>query len=452
MLRIEDSDRERSSEVYERSLLEGLRWLGIDWDEGPDVGGPLGPYRQSERFERYRAVAERLLASGRAYECFCSSERLDALREEQSRAGLTPAYDRRCRDLAPAERAQRRAQGERPVIRFRVPDGQTRVQDSIAGEVVFENAEIDDWVMVRSEGSPTYNFCVVCDDADMRVTHVLRGEEHLTNTPKQVLLFQALGIPPPQYAHLPLMLGKDKKKLSKRTGDTSLQEYRDKGYPPEAVGNFLGLQGWALDDKTTLFSLSDLVTHFDPKDVRPGGSIFDPDKFLWIAGEYIRKEELGRLAERVAPFVIAAGLMKAEEITSRRAWFEKAVASERERVRLYSEFPDRLRYLFADDREVLYQEKALENSRKHPESRSLLMEYLSWLSPKLERGSGPSELREETRSWLAQRGLGPPVLFQPLRCVLTGATGGADLFDVIELLGPERTLRRIERGIERLFA
>lgn len=450
-MRIEDSDRERSSEVYERSLVDALRWLGIAWDEGPDVGGPYGPYRQSERFERYRAVAERLLASGRAYECFCSSERLDTLREGQSRFGLTPAYDRRCRGLDPAERVQRRARGEQHVIRFRVPDGDTRVQDSVAGEVLFKNAEIDDWVMVRSEGSPTYNFCVVCDDADMRITHVLRGEEHLTNTPKQVLLFQALELSPPEYAHLPLMLGKDKKKLSKRTGDTSLQDYRDKGYPPEAVCNFLGLQGWALDDKTTLFSLSDLVAHFDPKDVRPGGSIFDPDKFLWMAGEYIRKEELGRLAQRVAPFVVGAGLMTAEEIESRRAWFEKAVASERERVRLYSEFPDRLRYLFADDREVPYQEKAMESSRKHADSGRVLAEYLSWLSPKLERGSGPSELREETRSWLAERGLALPVLFQPLRCVLTGATGGADLFDVIELLGTQRTLCRIERGIERLF-
>ncbi len=451
VLRIEDTDRERSSEAYERSILEGLHWLGIQWDEGPDVGGPFGPYRQTERFDRYHAAAARLVREGQAYECFCSSARLESLREEQSRAGLTPAYDRRCRDLSPAERAGRRAAGEAPVIRFRVPEGETRVLDSIAGEVVFRNAEIDDWVMVRSEGSPTYNFCVVCDDASMEISHVLRGEEHLTNTPKQVLLFQALGLVPPEYAHLPLMLGKDKKKLSKRTGDTSLQDYRDKGYPPEAVCNFLSLQGWALDDKTTLFALDELVKHFDPREVRPGGSIFDPEKFLWMAGEYIRRESLEHLASRCAPFVVRAGLMTTAEIEARRDWFHRAVASERERIRLYSELPERLAYLFVDDENVAYQEKAVENARKNPEGAPVLSEFLAWVAPKLQSGAAAGELRAATRVWMGERGIAMPVLFQPLRCALMGGTGGADLFDVIDLLGPERIRRRIERARARLF-
>jgi glutamyl-tRNA synthetase len=298
LLRIEDTDRERSLPEYERSILEGLRWMGLDWDEGPDVGGEHGPYRQSERMGRYRAAADELLARGTAYRCFCTAERLDALREERTRAGQNPAYDGRCRTLDPAESARRHAAGEPAVVRFRVPEGRTHLTDLIRGEVVFDNRDVEDWVMVRTSGDPIYNFVVVVDDVDMAITHVLRGEEHLTNTPKQVLLYEAFGRTPPVFGHLPLMLGKDKKKLSKRTGDTSLQDYRDKGYPPEAVLNFLSLQGWALDDKTTIFPVEQLVERFDPKDVSPSGSIFDPDKFLWMAGEYVRLDSVERVRAR----------------------------------------------------------------------------------------------------------------------------------------------------------
>jgi glutamyl-tRNA synthetase len=451
LLRIEDTDRERSRPEYERSILEGLRWLGIDWDEGPDIGGAFGPYRQSERYERYRAAAEDLLARGSAYACFCTAERLESLREARARAGLNPSYDGRCRALDPAESARRRAAGEPAVVRFRVPEGRTRLEDWIRGEVVFENAEVEDWVMVRSSGDPIYNFVVVVDDIDMRITHVLRGEEHLTNTPKQVLLYRAFGRTPPVFAHLPLMLGKDRKKLSKRTGDTSLQDYRDKGYPPEAVQNFLALQGWALDDKTTLFSLDELVQRFEPRGVRPGGSIFDPEKFLWMAGEYVRRESLEELAAHCAPHVVRAGLMTEAEIERRGEWFRRAVASERERIRLYSELPERIAYLFAPDAEVPYQEKALENSRKHVDGARVLGEFQAWLAAGLAAGATPAALREGARAWMGERGLALPVLFQPLRCVLMGSTGGADLFDVIDLLGPERTRARIERGRERLF-
>ena len=453
LLRIEDTDRERSLPEYERSILEGLRWLGIDWDEGPDVGGPLGPYRQSERMERYRATAERLVDSGRAYECFCTVERLEALREERTRAGQNPGYDGRCRDLSSADRERAAAAGQRAVIRYRVPEGRTELTDLIRGRVFFENREVEDWVMVRSSGDPTYNFVVVCDDVDMRITHVMRGEEHLTNTPKQVLLYHALGVEPPRFAHFPLMLGKDKKKLSKRTGDTSLQDYRDKGYPPEAVLNFLALQGWALDDKTTIFSVGELVRRFDPKDVSSSGSIFDPDKFLWMAGEYVRADDIPRLAERCAPFMIRAGWMSAEEIRERSEWYRTAVALEKDRIRLYSELPERLAYLFAPDDEVVYQDDALRAARKHEDRTKVLEEHLAWLAPRIEGGAiEPGPLREATRAWIAEKGLSMAALFQPLRCALTGAGGGADLFEVMRLLGPARVLQRIRRAIERLAA
>ena len=250
------------------------------------------------------------------------------------------------------------------MLRFLVPEGKTTVPDLVSGDVVFDNREVDDWIMVRANRAPTYNFTVVCDDSDMEITHVLRGEEHLTNTPKQILLFEALGLASPTYAHLPLMLGKDKKKLSKRTGDTSLQVYRDKGYPPEAVLNFLCLQGWGLDETTTLFSLDELVANFDPKDVRKGGSMFDPEKFLWMAGEYLRKEDPDTLLDHCAPFLTAAGLVNESELVARREWLSVAVESVRARIRVYSELPGHIAYLFEDDEDVTYQDKAATNARK----------------------------------------------------------------------------------------
>lgn len=449
LLRIEDTDRERSKPEYERSILEGLRWMGIDWDEGPDVGGSFGPYRQSERYERYRAAANELLAKGAAYRCFCTSARLDALREQHTQAGQNPAYDGLCRTLDAAESARRHAAGEPAVVRFRVPEGRTRVPDWIRGEVVFDNREVEDWVMVRSSGDPIYNFVVVVDDIDMAISHVMRGEEHLTNTPKQVLLYQAFGRTPPVFAHLPLMLGKDKKKLSKRTGDTSLQDYRDKGYPPEAVLNFLSLQGWALDDKTTLFSLAQLVERFDPHDVSPSGSIFDPDKFLWMAGEYIRLDTLARVAERCAPFVERAGLASLAELERRRDWYHAAVASEKERIKLYSELPGRIAYLFATDDALPYQDDALAGAKKHAARVATLTSYLAWLAPRLEPLE-PARLRDATKPWVKEQGLAMPALFQPLRCALTGAAGGVDLFDAMALLGAASVRARIERACVRL--
>jgi glutamyl-tRNA synthetase len=452
LLRIEDTDEARSTPEFERDIVEGLTWLGMDWDEGPDRGGPHGPYRQSERTSLYRRVAEELVERGWAYRCTCSEERLAGLRAEQSARHEKPAYDGRCRTLAPAELSAQLSAGARPVIRFRVPEGETRFHDQVRGDVAFQNREVDDWVMVRAGGGPIYNFVVVCDDVDMQITHVMRGEEHLTNTPKQVLLYRALGLEPPIFAHFPLMLGTDGKKLSKRTGDTALLDYRDKGYSPEAVLNFLCLQGWALDDKTELFSIAELVQHFDPHDVGKRGAMFDPEKFLWMAGEYVRRDTLERVAERCAPYMVASGLCAATELAARRDWYLAAVATEQERIRLYSELPERLAYLFRDDRELEYAAAALAAAQKQSGARVTLQAYLEWLRPRLVPRVDAAALREASRAWCSERGLKIPALFQPLRCVLTGEAGGPDLFAVMALLGRERVLVRLERGIERLGA
>jgi len=450
ILRIEDTDPERSTREFERAILDGLRWLGINWDEGPDVGGPHAPYRQSERIERHREAARRLLADRRAYRCFCTTERLEKLRQEQSARKEKPAYDGLCRRMAPAEAEARASQGESHVLRFAVPDGETRFVDHVRGEVVFGNREVEDWVMVRSDGNPTYNFVVVCDDVDMAITHVFRGEEHLVNTPKQVLLYQAMAKPIPEFGHLPLMLGTDRKKLSKRTGDTALQDYREKGFPADAVLNFLCLQGWALDGKTEVFGVEDLVAKFDIRDVNKAGAVFDIDKFLWLSGEYIRRDSLEHVAEMCAPHVIRAGLMTAEGIRSRAEWYRSVVAGEKERIRTYAELPERVAYLFADDAHLRYEENAEKNSRKHADRVVTLRRYLEWLRPRLAGAADLAVLRDGGRAWLQDSGLKPPQLLQPLRCALTGQAGGPDVYDVIGWLGPDRSLRRIEIAIERL--
>jgi glutamyl-tRNA synthetase len=450
LLRIEDTDPERSTREYERAILEGLRWLGLDWDEGPDVGGPHGPYRQSERFERYRAVARELLDAGRAYRCFCSTERLDEVRTGQEARKERIAYDRLCAGISPEAAKARVAAGEKAVVRFHTPQGQTRFVDHIRGDVSFENTEVDDWVMLRSDGSPTYNFCVVVDDVDMRITHVLRGEEHLVNTPKQVLLYRALGAEPPEFGHLPLMLGTDGKKLSKRTGDTALQDYRDAGYPREAVVNFLCLQGWALDGSTEVFGVRELVERFEIKDVQKAGAIFDLDKFRWLAGEYIRRMTPEALADACAPFVVAASLATAEQLAARRAWFVEVAKSEQARIHVYSELPPRIAYLFQPDDAVAWADDALAAVRKHPQASATLDAFRAWLAPRVERGVDAAELRESSKKWAQERGLKLPAFFQPVRLALCGVVNGADLFEIMALLGPAAVLARLEHGSARL--
>jgi glutamyl-tRNA synthetase len=375
---------------------------------------------------------------------------LDALREGQSARKEKPAYDRKCAGLSQAEVDAQLAAGGRAVIRFRVPEGETRFVDLVRGEVVFNNKEVDDWVMVRADGMPIYNFVVVCDDIDMRISHVFRGEEHLVNTPKQVLLYRALGAEVPEFGHLPLMLGTDGKKLSKRTGDTALQDYHERGYPKQAIVNFLCLQGWALNGTTEIFSIDDLVANFDIKDVTKGGAIFDIDKFQWMSGEYIRKESLEQLADHCAPYVVQAGVATAEQLAQRRAWYLQAVRGEQERIRTYADLPAKIAYLFVADDAVVFEADAEKNARKQSAAGSTLADYRTWLAERTADSVDPAALREATRAWVAERGLKMPALFQPLRCALTGQAGGPDLFELIELLGREHALARIDSAIRRL--
>ncbi len=449
VLRVEDTDKTRSTRESEEAILEGLRWLGVNWDEGPDVGGPYAPYRQSERAGGHGVLIEELLRSGSAYRCFCTPERLAEVREVQEKAKETPRYDGTCRDLSPEESQRRADAGEPFAVRFRIPDGATTIHDLVRGDVTFEHKEIDDWIMARRDGSPTYNFVVVSDDLAMKITHVFRGEEHLVNTPKQTLLYQAMGQEPPRFGHLPLMLGKDRKKLSKRSGDTALGDYIANGYPKEAIVNFLCLQGWALDGETEVFDVDTFVENFDIENVQKAGAVFDIDKFRWLSADTIRRMGIPELAQEVAPFTVKAGQMSESDIASRQDWFQRLVAGEQERIELFSEFPGRVASFFEADDAVTYADKAEAGARKHDARIEILRSFAEWLKGR-EAGESPEDMAGAAKAWVKDRGLKFPALFQPLRCALTGMAGGRDLFDCIDLLGRDSALARIETAMTRL--
>ncbi|MFN0145800.1 MAG: glutamate--tRNA ligase [Dehalococcoidia bacterium] len=289
LLRIEDTDQNRLEPRSVEAIYQSLRWLGIDWDEGPDVGGPHAPYVQSERIELYQTAANRLISEGKAYRCFCTAERLDAVRASQAAAKKPPGYDGLCRAV-PAGESERRSQSERFVVRFRMKrEGQTVLDDIIRGKVVFENALQDDFVALKSDGFPTYHLALIVDDTEMLITHAIRGEEWISSAPKHLQVYEALGLEPTKFAHLPLIVGPDRKKLSKRSGDTALLDYREKGYLPEAMLNFLVLLGWSLDDKTTIIRRDDLLAHFTLERVVPNPAVFDIERLDYLNGQYIRE-------------------------------------------------------------------------------------------------------------------------------------------------------------------
>ncbi|MCW2277839.1 glutamate--tRNA ligase [Heliophilum fasciatum] len=313
IVRIEDTDLERSSRESEENILDSLAWLGITWDEGVRVGGPHAPYRQTERLNTYRDAADKLIAAGKAYRCYCSEEELEAERQAFSEKGELPRYSGKCRCLTPDDEQRYQAEGRRPVLRFRVPDeGAVVIDDQVRGQVTFECEGIGDFIIVKSDGIPTYNFAVVIDDALMDITHVVRGEEHLSNTPRQVLIYEALGLKQPRFAHVSLILGKDRSKMSKRHGSTSVVAYQSQGYLPEALINFLVLLGWSPAGEEEIFSLEALCEQFSLERVAKSPAVFDADKLNWLNGMYIRQAAPERIRDLALPFLIEAGYVPAE--------------------------------------------------------------------------------------------------------------------------------------------
>jgi glutamyl-tRNA synthetase len=437
VLRIEDTDASRSTLESERTLLEDLRWLGLDWDEGPEVeGAPHGPYRQSERKEIYRAAADRLRAAGRLYPCFCDEEELDRKRKEAEEKGLSARYDGTCRMLPAGEADRRIAAGERPVWRFPVDDSETTgIDDLVRGHIEWSGEALGDFVVLRSDGMPVYNFAVVVDDAAMKITHVLRAEEHLTNTHRQVLLYRALGEEPPQFGHVSLILAPDRSKLSKRHGATSVGEFRAQGFFPEALVNFLALLGWNPGDEREVMGIDELVREFSLDRVNRAPAIFNLEKLAWMNGEYVRSLPAERLAAEASSRLAAAGL----DAPLDPVRLAGAVELQRPRAKGLVDLADSLRVYFVPP--AAYEEADVAKHVKGPAVPEQLDAFAGLLEGAADFSHAP--LEEAGRRLAESLGVGPGKLFQPVRIGLVGRAVSPGLFELISVLGREESIRRI---------
>lgn len=444
VLRIEDTDQQRLKEDSVSQILTSLKWLGITWDEGPEAGGPYGPYSQSERLEFYRAEADRLVREGKAYYCFCPAEELAAERERQREAGQSMRYEGKCRSIASGEAEARIQAGEEAVIRLRVPDsGKISVKDLIHKEVSFDAAQLDDLIIVKSNGIPAYNFACVVDDHAMRISHVIRAEEHLSNTPKQVLLYQALGYQVPEFAHLPMILAPDRSKLSKRHGATSVEEFRAQGFIAPAIVNYLTFLGWSSGSETEIITPSETVELFELANVSKKASIYDTKKLAWMNGQYLGSMSPAAVVRAAMPFLIESGLIGAELSAQQAAYIENVVAAVRTRVKTLAELPEAAAYFFKEVTE--YEEKGLRKYFAVQATAGLLRQAKRSLE---ELDCFDVLHTEEAYRQLTERlAVKSGDLIHPTRLALTGRLASPGLFEVMELLGKQRSLERLEQAI-----
>jgi glutamyl-tRNA synthetase len=431
VLRIEDTDASRVSQAAVGGVLDDLRWLGLDWDEGPEVGGPHGPYRQSERLGIYRDAVDRLLADGRAYRCYCTPEELEERRRAALERGEPPGYDGRCRELTKADVARFEAEGRPAAVRFRMPEGPWVVEDLVKGTVRFGPGQLRDFVLLRSDGTPVFLLAVAVDDLLMGITHVVRGDDLLASAPRNAAVIEALGGVPPAYAHVPLVLGPDGRPLSKRHGSTSVEAFREQGYLPEALVNYLALLGWSKDDHTTFMDREELVASFDLERVSSNPAVFDVEKLTWMNTHYIQQLGDDELAARCLRFLTGAGL-SVDPLTLRAA-----MPLVRERMRTLAEAPGLLRFLFTDD--VVPDERAATVIAKAPEG------YLKAAAEALDdlEGWDATSIAAALDALAAGAGLGRTKGWQPVRAAVTGSTVSPPLPESLELLGRARTVARL---------
>ena len=422
ILRIEDTDRSRSTEEYIESIIESMKWLGLDWDEGP--------FRQTDRMETYRNYAYKLLEEGKAYRCYCTPEELEERRQKAMKEGKPPRYDRRCREIKETL--------DKPfAIRFKMPlEGETVVNDLVKGTVTFKNSEIEDLVILRSDGTPTYNFCVVVDDFEMKITHVIRGEDHLNNTPKQIHIYQALGMNLPEFAHIPMILGTDRARLSKRHGATSVLAYRDEGYLPEALVNFLARLGWSYGDQE-IFTREELIKYFNLEQVGKANAVFNAEKLLWLNSEYIKLTAEERLFELVKPFLVKEGYLKENENVDIK-WACRAIKSLKERCRTLKELAHAMRYYLLDyvdidpkAKEKYINEKTIPILKEVTEKLSALEEFTQ------------DKIEKIFMDIVNEKGLKLGQVAQPVRVVITGSTVSPGIYEVLEIVGKEKAIKRL---------
>ena len=449
ILRIEDTDTERSTRESEASILDDLRWLGLEWDEGPDVvGGLHGPYRQSERLHLYTSYANELLEGRHAYYCFCSPQKLESDRKEDLAAARPPKYHGTCRDIPTEEARGRMEAGEKPVVRFRVP-GTTDVSfdDLVRGEVTFSSDVIGDFVLLRSDGRPAYNFAVVIDDALMEITHAIRGEDHISNTPRQVLLYQALGFAPPQFAHLALVMGPDHTPLSKRHGATSVTEFRARGYLPEALVNYLALIGWSPGGDEELLPVDELARRFAIEDVGHSAGVFDPEKLAWMNRHYMKEAAPARLAAESMRYFLARGYVRRRTEESDEyvaSILPMAVGS----VDRLEEIPDRVRFIFEFDASTALMRGEVADVVREPAARSVIAALAREIEGPLLDKDAFRAVAARVRSTTGQKG---KALFHPIRVALTGESGGPELDLAVPAIDRGAALRA-QVGVARIVS
>lgn len=443
ILRIEDTDEVRSTAESLAAIYEGLRWLGIDWDEGPDVGGPYAPYIQSQRLPIYEEYIARLLESGRAYRCFCTPEELEAERELQRARGLPPRYGGACRALDDEQARRMAAEGRPWCIRFRTEDtGVTVIHDLVRGEISFDNALMGDFVIQKTSGYPTYHLAVVVDDHLMDITHVLRAEEHLPNTQAHVQLMAALGFERPQFAHLPLILGPDRTKLSKRHGAVNLMDYRDQGFLPEAMRNFLALIGWSPGGDEEILDLQELIERFTLAGVSRSPGIFDLEKAIWLNGEYLKRADAAYLADLVHPLLVAEELFETDPTPERRAWLVAVIDLMKERTRLLTDFVTWGRYFFTED--YPFDDRARSKWLSRPEA----PERLELLADRLEALNEwtVESIEQAVRGLAEELEVSAAKVIHPCRSAVTGQTVGPSLFHLLALLPQMKVVARLRRA------
>ncbi len=448
VLRIEDTDVERSTEASVDAIIDSIKWLGLDWDEGPVVGGRYGPYFQSERLDIYREYADRLVATGHAYPCYCTPLELEDARKAALGRGESAGYSGKCRHLSADERRALEAEGRNPALRFKVDEGETVVNDLIRGEVRFENRFIDDFIILKSDGYPTYNFAAVVDDTLMELSHIIRGDEHLPNTPKQIMMYRALGFDLPRFAHVSMILGPDRTKLSKRHGATSIGQYRDDGYLPDALVNYLVLLGWAYDATQQIFSREELIEKFTLEKVSKNPAVFDPEKLLWMNGHYLRETDVKTLAGLAVEHLARAGLVSGAPDEHEMAHIERIVGLLRERMHTMKDIVAQGGFFFTG--EVLYDPEAFEKFL----TRDYVLEALRDVRRRLEETSpfAAVEIEKVLRGYAAEVGRKAGDIIHPVRVAVTGRAASPGIFEVLEVLGKDVTCSRLDAAVARISA
>ncbi len=436
ILRIEDTDVTRSSPEMVQGIIEALLWLGLKWDEGP--------FYQSQRMELYQRTAEKLLDDKKAYFCYCTPEELQAKREEAQKKKIAWKYNRKCYFLTEEQKNELEKKKVPKAIRLFVPEGKTFFHDIVYRDLEKENRNIEDLILLRSDGRPTYNLACVVDDLEMKITNVIRGNDHLPNTFKQILIYQALGEKPPAFGHLPLILGMDRAKISKRFNAVSVTDYRDQGFLPEAVINFLSLLGWSPKDNQEILSVSELIEKFSLENVHQANPVFDIQKLEWMNGEYIKAQSDEKLLELVKRFWMETGLVQEPDFSFKKAWLLKIAGLLKERCKKLTDFVDLGRFFFTSEYE--FEEKAVEKQFKNPE----VALKLTRLAEKFKSLDGFDKEKSENlvRNLATDLNLRPAELIHPLRLAITGMSFGPSLFEIVELLGKEEVVKRLQKAVE----